>query len=129
PADHRPGGTGAHVRHRGTALRGQARQPRLLRLLGLERLLPAVAALPRRRPDHAQAVGGGRPRARRAPPGRAVGRRGGAAALPPGGGHRRRGREVPAVIRYWLVSLLGMLICLVSLLVMTWALYHLVRTG
>jgi hypothetical protein len=33
------------------------------------------------------------------------------------------------VIRYWVVSLLGMLLCLVSLLLMTWALYHLVRTG
>jgi Short C-terminal domain len=33
------------------------------------------------------------------------------------------------VIRYWFLSLLGMIVCLVSLLVMTWALYHLVRTG
>jgi len=37
---------------------------------------------------------------------------------------------VPAVrLRYWTVSLLGMAICLASLLFMTWALYHLVRTG
>jgi hypothetical protein len=33
------------------------------------------------------------------------------------------------MIRYWVTSLLGMLICLVSLVVMSWALYHLVRTG
>jgi Short C-terminal domain len=33
------------------------------------------------------------------------------------------------VIRYWSLSLLGMLVSLASLLLMTWALYHLVRTG
>jgi putative oligomerization/nucleic acid binding protein len=33
------------------------------------------------------------------------------------------------MIRYWSRSLLGMAICLGSLLFMTWALYHLVRTG
>ena len=33
------------------------------------------------------------------------------------------------MIRYWSLSLLGMLVTLASLLVMTWALYHLVRTG
>ena len=33
------------------------------------------------------------------------------------------------MIKYWVRSLLGMAICLVSLLFMTWALYHLVRTG
>lgn len=33
------------------------------------------------------------------------------------------------MIRYWSVSLLGMVISLVSLLVMSWAIYHLVRTG
>jgi hypothetical protein len=33
------------------------------------------------------------------------------------------------VIKYWSVSLLGMLVSLASLLLMTWALYHLVRTG
>jgi hypothetical protein len=33
------------------------------------------------------------------------------------------------VIRYWSLSLLGMLVTLASLLLMTWALYHLVRTG
>jgi hypothetical protein len=33
------------------------------------------------------------------------------------------------VIRYWLTSLLGMLIVLASLVVMSWAIYHLVRTG
>ena len=44
---------------------------------------------------------------------------------------RQRGGsgEVPEVIRYWSLSLLGMLVSLASLLVMTWALYHLVRTG
>jgi hypothetical protein len=34
-----------------------------------------------------------------------------------------------AVIRYWFTSLLGMLVCLASLLIMSWAIYHLVRTG
>ncbi len=33
------------------------------------------------------------------------------------------------MIRYWTRSLLGMAICLASLLFMTWAIYHLVRTG
>jgi Short C-terminal domain len=33
------------------------------------------------------------------------------------------------VIKYWSRSLLGMAICLASLLFMVWALYHLVRTG
>jgi hypothetical protein len=33
------------------------------------------------------------------------------------------------MIRYWSLSLLGMLVSLASLLLMTWALYHLVRTG
>jgi hypothetical protein len=33
------------------------------------------------------------------------------------------------VIKYWSRSLLGMAVCLASLLFMTWALYHLVRTG
>jgi len=33
------------------------------------------------------------------------------------------------VIRYWSLSLLGMLVSLASLLLITWALYHLVRTG
>jgi Short C-terminal domain len=32
-------------------------------------------------------------------------------------------------MRYWFFTLLGMLICLACLLGMTWALYHLVRTG
>lgn len=32
-------------------------------------------------------------------------------------------------MKYWVRSLLGMAICLASLLFMTWALYHLVRTG
>jgi Short C-terminal domain len=36
---------------------------------------------------------------------------------------------VSGLIRYWLVSLLGMLVCLASILVMSWAIYHLVRTG
>ena len=33
------------------------------------------------------------------------------------------------MIRYWSLSLLGMLVSLAALLLMTWALYHLVRTG
>lgn len=33
------------------------------------------------------------------------------------------------MIKYWSRSLLGMAICLVALLFMVWALYHLVRTG
>ena len=33
------------------------------------------------------------------------------------------------MIRYWSLSLLGMLVSLASLLLMTWARYHLVRTG
>ena len=33
------------------------------------------------------------------------------------------------MIRYWSLSLLGMLVSLASLLLITWALYHLVRTG
>jgi hypothetical protein len=33
------------------------------------------------------------------------------------------------MIRYWSLSLIGMLVSLASLLLMTWALYHLVRTG
>lgn len=33
------------------------------------------------------------------------------------------------MIKYWFTSVLGMLVCVVSLVVMTWALYHLVRTG
>jgi hypothetical protein len=33
------------------------------------------------------------------------------------------------VIKYWSLSLLGMLVSLAALLLMTWALYHLVRTG
>lgn len=33
------------------------------------------------------------------------------------------------MIRYWIRSLLGMAIALASILAMTWALYHLVRTG
>ena len=33
------------------------------------------------------------------------------------------------MIKYWSLSLLGMLVSLAALLLMTWALYHLVRTG